>query len=113
MASTDDLLTAQKGFVTATNNSTQTMLQVNGISPAYGLTATTVVKTGAGRLAKVSIIVAGSANGTAYDATSASVTTAPIYMIPMTVGVVEVNMPFQNGLVVAPGSGQTVSVSYA
>jgi hypothetical protein len=48
-----------------------------------------------------------------YDASSTAITTAPIYVIPMTLGVVEVNMPFQNGLVVAPGSGQTASVSFA
>ena len=113
MASQDDILTAQKGFVTATNNSTQTNIQLQGISPSYGLTATTVVKSSSGRLARISVIVAGSANGMAYDATSTSVTTAPICVIPDSIGITVVNMPFQNGLVVAPGSGQTVSVSFS
>ena len=113
MASQDDLLTAQKGFVTATNNVSQTNLQIRGISTAYGIAATTAVKTKAGRLAKVSVIVAGSGTGMAYDASTTTVTSAPIYVIPMTVGVVEVDMPFQSGLVIAPGSGQTVSVSFS
>jgi len=112
-ASTSDLLTAQQNFVTATGNNGQISLQISGLTGSYGLTATTQVKTGTGRLATVSVIVAGSGAGKIYDASNTTDVTRPFFVIPMTVGVTVVNMPFSHGLVVAPGSGQTASVSYS
>ncbi len=112
MASLSDILSSIQNIVSAINNVAQTYLQVNGISTAYGVGSATVVKSSPGRLASVSVIVAGS-SGEIYDATSTTITSKPIYIIPATLGVVFVNMPFAAGLVVAPGSGQTVSVSYS
>lgn len=112
-ASLSDLLTAAKNLVTAVNALAQNYLNVQGILNAPGLTTSTVVKPTAGRLATVSVIVAGSATGTIYDSATTSVTTKPLYVIPMTVGVVVVNLPASFGIFVAPGTGQTVTVSYS
>lgn len=111
--SLSDLLTALKNVVTALNNATLAYRQVNGISTAEALTAQTVVKTSAGRVASVSVIVAGSAPGTLYDASQPNITLAPIYVIPNTIGVFVVNLPTDTGLVVVPGTGQTVTVSWS
>ena len=113
MASLDDMLTTAKNVVTAINGLAQTYLAVNGSRISSDLTAATLLKTGSGRVAVVSVIVAGSAAGKIYDANSASLTSGPIYEIPTTVGVTFVNLPVVNGIVVAPGTGQTVSVSYS
>ena len=112
-ASTADVLTAIKNIVTALATEASNFLNVNGQVTAAGLTVTTVVKPVAGRVANVSVIVAGSAVGHIYDGAMATATTKPLYIIPMTIGVFVVNMPASFGILVIPGTGQTVSVSYS
>lgn len=111
--SLSDLLTALKNVVTALNGYTLAFRQVNGISTTEAITAQTVIKQSAGRVASVSIIVAGSAPGHLYDASQPNSIIAPLYVIPNTVGVFVVNLPTDTGLVVVPGTGQTVTVSWS
>ena len=111
--SLSDILTAVKNVVTALNNASQTYLQVNGVTNSTGITSSTVVKSSSGRLATVSVISGGSANGTIYDSSTLSSTGNPIFTIPNTPGVFFVNMPVNSGIVVVPGSGQSVTVSYS
>lgn len=112
-ASLSDIFVTAKNIVTAINALAQTYLNVEGAQLAAALTTDTVVKPVAGRIARVSVTVAGSASGTIYDGASAAATSRPIYVIPMTVGVFEVNLPVAFGLFVSPGTGQTVTVSYS
>ncbi len=112
-ASLTDLLTAAKNVVTAVNSLAQTYLGVEGMQAFNGLTAATVATSKAGRVKKVSVVVAGSASGLVYDSNSTSVTANPICAIPTTVGVYDIDMPFVNGLLIVPGTGQTVSGSYS
>jgi len=111
--SPSDILTTLKNIVTALNDASQAYLNVNGQQNLASITAATVVKSTPGRVATVSVIVAGSAVGKVYDATSASATTNPIFVIPTTVGLTVVNIPTLYGIVVAPGTGQTLAVSYS
>ena len=113
MASLSDILTAAKNLVAAVNGASQTYLGINGAQTLAKITSATVVQTGGGRVATVSIVVAGSAAGTIYDASATTDTTRPIYTIPATLGVVYLNMPVSYGIVVAPGTGQTISISYS
>lgn len=112
-ASLTDLLTAAKNIVTAINGAAQTYLNVNGTSTTNGLTAATVVKTGQGRIVTVSVVATSTTAGKIYDATVAAATTNPIGVIPASVGVFTWNISCNNGIVVAPGSGQTVTISYS
>lgn len=112
MASLDDLFTVGKNIVTAINGLSQTYLSVNGSRQTADITTDTLVKTGPGRVAVVSIIVGGAA-GAIYDTNSVTSTANQIYVTPTTEGVYYVNMPVNNGIVVAPGAGQTVSISYS
>lgn len=112
-ASLDSLLSTAQNIAQAINGATQAYLGVNGIQNSADLTTATLVRTGAGRLATVSITAGGSADGAIYDANNASATTLPIYTIPQTIGVVFVNLPVTNGIVVAPGTGQHVTVSFS
>jgi|ERR1700722_890106 len=114
-ASTSDVLTAIKNIVTALATAAQNYLNVQGLINAAGIVTPTVVSSKAGRIAEVSVITAGSATGFIYDAVSLTDTTKPIYVIPTAVSdqPYVVNFPLSFGLVVVPGSGQKVTVSYS
>lgn len=89
-------------------------LVTTGISSSYNITAATVVKATKGTLVKVSVIVAGSAAGTVNDVatTGGAAVGNQIGTIPNTVGTYEFQWPCGTGIVVVPGSGQTLAVSY-
>jgi hypothetical protein len=114
-ASTTDILTAIKNIVTALNTASQSYVNVQGQANSVAITSATVVKAAPGRICSVSVIIAGSATGRVYDATATGVTAKPLYVIPDAVGLAPyvVNLPASFGIVVAPGTGQTVTVSYS
>lgn len=112
-ASLSDILTVAKNLATAVNSLAQTYFNVQGAQNFTGLTAATVVKASSGRIAVISVIVAGSAAGRVYDAASTTDTSKPLYVIPQTVGVYIVNLPASFGVTIAPGTGQTVSGSFS
>jgi hypothetical protein len=113
MASLSDILTTTKNIVTALNQLGQTYLDVEGTTSYTQITAATLVKSGQGRIARLVVVVAGSGTGSVYDASSAAATTNKLLTIPTTIGIVEVNIPVNNGIVVAPGTGQTVAIVYS
>jgi hypothetical protein len=115
MASNDDFLTTLKNIVTAVNSLSNTWQEVNGKTNSGEISTTTNLSAATSRIATVSVIVAGSTPGTVYDANSISnaVVGTRLFIIPNTVGVTFLNMPIVNGLVVSPGSGQIVTVSYS
>lgn len=92
-----------------------TTITGGGISTVLNITDARLVKNVAGRLVRVNVLVAGSAAGTAYDsATTGGVATAnTIAIIPNTVGSYLIDTPTTNGIVVTPGTGQTIAVVYA
>ena len=91
----------------------QTYVAVQGARVQQNITATAIVNNAAGRLAVISVTTAGTTTGVIYDADTTGITTRPIYIIPNTVGVVFVNLPVVYGIVVVPGTGQAVTVSYS
>lgn len=113
MSSLSDILTTAKNIVTAINGLGQTYLSVEGNRSSTAISAPTVVSTGQGRLAQISVVSAGSTVGAAYDATSSSATTGMIASIPNSLGVFTVNIPTSNGIVISPGTDQIVTVSYS
>ena len=78
------------------------------------ITAATVLKVGAGRVLKIQVLVAGSAAGTVNDCatTGAAAAANELAAIPNAVGPVDLNVAFQTGLVVVPGTGQTLVAYY-
>ena|ERR1700676_2404040 len=111
--SLSDLLSAAKNIVTAINALAQNYINVEGAQNFAGLTAATIVKPSSGRIARISVIVPGAATGFVYDSVNVGATTKPLYVIPTTVGVYEVNLPASFGIMIAPGTGQTVSGSFS
>lgn len=111
--SLSDIFTTAKNIVVAINALASNYLSVQGSQNFAGLTAPTVVSTSGGRVARISVTVAGSAPGLVYDGASLTALSKPLAVIADTVGVYEVNLPTNFGLVVIPGSGQTVAGSYS
>jgi len=113
MSSLTDIFTTAKNIVTAINGLGLTYAIVQGRKVSNAISVATVVATGQGRLVQISVITAGSSAGAAYDATVSSATTSQIVSIPNTVGIIAVNIPTNNGIVIAPGTGQVITVSYS
>lgn len=113
MSSLSDILTVAKNIVTSVSQLGQTYLQVQGNKMTTDITTATLVQTGQGRVARVSVTVAGSGDGAIYDASSASATTGKLALIPKDHAIIDVNLPVNNGIVVVPGTGQTIAISYS
>lgn len=66
------------------------------------------------RLVRVQVLVAGTTPGAAYDAATVAGAVAAVQVAawPNTVGTYLIDMPCLAGIVVVPGTGQTVAVSY-
>lgn len=75
------------------------------------ITASTVLKASPGRAVRVSVIVAGSAAGSLNDCatTGAAAASNEVAVIPNTVGVYEIDWPCGTGIVIVPGTGQTLA----
>lgn len=120
MSSLSDILTAAKNIVTAINGLGQTYIRVSGASRSETLTGVTpvLVTVGQGRLASISVTASsGSVTGMIYDLSSTVgsgiVIGNSICFIDHVKAVTYVNLPYNNGLVVVPGAGMTVVVSYS
>jgi hypothetical protein len=112
-ASLSDLLTAVQHVASNIAQAAQTYLAVQGQQSKSGIAAITPLKVGPGRVAYVNVTVAGTAAGSLIDSNSAAAVAPVLAPIPNAVGSTFVNMPFNLGLVVIPGTGQTVSVSFS
>ncbi|CAB5220031.1 hypothetical protein UFOVP231_39 [uncultured Caudovirales phage] len=114
-ASLDDILTTQKNGVVAINNLSKSTLRSIGTQTSATLTGPTTIIASTGYLVSFSVVVAGSAAGTIYNTTDAT-TVLPanaLCVIPNTVGITKVGQVFGAGLVVVPGTGQSVNVTYS
>lgn len=121
MAGIDDLATIQKNGVVSVNALVQALdnfriiySSLVGTNSTIGINADELVSTGSGRLVNVSVITAAS-GGTIHDVSDAAIASNnnAIYTIPNQTGVVTVNFPFLNGLVVKPAENSIVSISYS
>jgi len=113
MANLDDILTTQKNGVVAVNQVAENAFGVQGRKNALEITTATLIHTGEAWVARLSVIVAGAA-GAVYDSNTVAgaVTGKRLCIIPATVGVHEILMPVTRGIVVTPGAGQIVTISY-
>ena len=111
--SISDVLSVMRNIVTAINDAASIYLAVNGAQNSSGISATTLVSQKTGRLCQLSVSVAGSALGTIYDSNNINSLVNPICVIPTAVGVYEINIPVGIGIVVVPGTGQTLTVTWS
>lgn len=115
MASLDDVLTTQKGGVVALSLVATASRRIAGTVTSAAVDAQTLLVTGPGRLVRYSVLVKGTALGTINNAAStaaAAAGNALTVTVDTAEGVYECGLEFTQGLVVSPGSGQTISVTY-
>jgi hypothetical protein len=115
-ASLTDLLSAAKNIAQAINDAARAYVGVQGSQVSNSVAAQTQIVSGAGRVCMMNVIVAGTTAGRIYDTADASSTNNVVHIlaaIPMTTGSYFVNMPFNDGLLITPGTSQTVTVSYS
>ena len=87
-----------------------------GNQTALNLSSTTVVKTGPGRVASVSVIVPAAAICTINDCatTGAAANSNAVFAIPASAtGNFLINFPCFAGITVAPGAGVTLAINFA
>lgn len=90
---------------------------VAGKHSVLDITAAILVRGSPGRLVSISVLVAGTTVGSANDSASISGASAAnqIAVIPeaVTAEPLVINWPCANGIVITPGTGQTLAVSYS
>lgn len=115
-ASLSDILTACQHIASNIAQAAQTLLSINGQQSQSGIAAAAgpqLLKQGSGRIAYVNVTVAGTVAGALVDSNSPAAVAPVLAVIPQAVGSYFVNLPFNLGLVVIPGAGQTLSVSFS
>lgn len=122
MASLDDILTTQKNGVVTLGDLVNELATFRslyaesvGTAASLGITAPILISGEAGRLVNIYVIVAGTTVGAAHDASTVAAATSAnqLFTIPNTVGITQVNIPYASGLVIIPGTGQSVNVTYS
>lgn len=90
---------------------------VGATNSALNVTTEAVIKASQGAVFSVDVIVAGTSPGGVYDANSIAnagtanlITNIGTVVGPLTIAAG--GFPFKNGLVVNPGTGQTLAVSF-
>ena len=78
------------------------------------ISSNTVVKAAPGQVCTVSVITSGTATGTINDCTTSGAATSGnvTRVIPQAVGPVYAPFRHSSGIVVMPGAGQTLSISF-
>jgi len=113
-ASLSDILTTQKNGVVGINGIAQASLRALGSITSETVTAETVIFTGGGYLVNFSVVVAGTTAGKISNASAVSpVASTALCAIPTTLGVFKVGQVFTSGIVVTPGTGQSINVTYS
>jgi hypothetical protein len=97
------------GNVIGVVNSQQGALTVLNLSGAAS-----VVDAAPGRAVRVNVLVAGTAPGSLNDAATVPAAASPnlFFIVPNTLGSYVIDWPCAAGIVVTPGTGQTLAVSY-
>ena len=118
MADITDVLSTLKNAVVGINalNTTQSdIANAQGTDTSATVTATTLIAPGTGRVVRLSVTVAGSAAGTLNNAAAIGSIAAGnvICIIPPIAGVFDVGLYYTAGLVVVPGTGQSVNVTWS
>jgi hypothetical protein len=89
-------------------------ITAQGINTFLNISAATAIKSSKGRIVNVNVTTAGSGNGAIYDhaTTSGTGATNLVAVIPDTIGSYLIDFPCANGIVITPGTGMVVSVSF-
>jgi hypothetical protein len=121
MSSTTDFLTTNKNGVVAINNLNQTIAAQTALTEylagqytSSAQTTAAVISAASGYLVSFNVIVAGAAGTINNTTTTGGIASGnALCATPATVGIYPVGVKFSSGLVVNPGAGQTITVTYS
>lgn len=117
MANLDDILTTQKNGVIAINNINQISYYLGGRVTSQTVNSDTVIAISSGRIVSYSITEKGSTAGKIYNSATVANASTSNQLLSTTatqeVGVYTAGLVFTNGLVVSPGTGQYINVTYS
>ena len=110
-----NILSALQNGVQAINNVANALLRGQGKLTSETVSASTLVVSGKGYLVNFSVIDAGSSVGKIHNAGSIETAASQNSMVavPNTAETVAVSKYFDYGIVIIPGSGQTLNVTYS
>ena len=112
-AGATQILAALQNLVVALNSAATSYANIVGVANFGPITSATVVKNSPGRICEIAVISAGTTTGYVYDGATTGATTATMIPIPNVVGVYKVQWPMATGILVIPGTGQTISGTYS
>lgn len=116
MATLDDILTTQKNGVIAINNLGQAFSGPAAFLTTQTVSAATVVLKTPGKIIGYSIVQAGSTTGFLHNFNSLTPSPLPdstkLVALVNTAGYYPVSLAFSTGLVIVPGTGQLINVTY-
>ena len=115
MSSLTDLFTTQKNGVVALNLIASVLGRGQGSVTSTTVTADTLVLTGKGYLVSYAVVVGGTGNGAIYNynSTSSPPASSQLVTTETTIGVYQCGQVFTSGLVISPGTGQSINVTYS
>lgn len=115
MASLDDILTTQKNGVVAINLLNQTNIREIGNITSASVAASTLVLSGAGRLVNFSVLVVGTTTGFIHNVADVALVSDANRLCAVTnvLGIFPAGLNFTQGLVIVPGAGQSLNVTYS
>lgn len=110
----DNIISTAKNIVNALSHIQNVIIRNQGNATSATVTASTLVCSGFGRVVTVTVTVAGGAAGTINNAASTASAAAgnALMAVPNTVGVYNAGHSFNLGLVIVPGAGQSINVTY-
>jgi hypothetical protein len=84
------------------------------MSTALNISSPKSVKNAGGTVLAATVVVAGTGPGTLHDCamTAAADVSNQVASVPAAVGTYQINFPCLVGIVVVPGAGQTLAVSF-
>ena len=115
MASIQDLVSIGQNIVTAINGLATSNTSTAGNLTSATVTVATLIATGQGRLVSVAVVVKGSGAGKINNASTVAAAAASnvLMAVPDTAeAVLPPGQLFNLGLVITPGTGQSLNVTY-
>lgn len=114
-ASLSDILTVQKNGVVAINNLSQANLKTYGTVTSLTVTSSTLIVAGSGYIVNFAVVVGGTGTGLIYDfpTTASPLASKALCATPTTIGVYPTGQFFTTGLLIVPGTGQSINVTYS
>lgn len=115
MANLDDLLSAAKNIVIALNTINTTVGFFGGQQTSATVTSSTLVVNGSGVIVNFSVTTGGTTAGAVHDAGTTATASASnaLAIAPTTAGTYTGVHRFTKGIVIVPGAGQSINVTYS